>query len=237
MKRKNLILSFTLIILAITSCGKKSMGVNNVNDSEQIISPPGTFNLISPVNNAVCEGTINANDKIEVDFQWSDATNSMEYEINIFNASGINFFSQKTNGTFINITLDRGLEFTWNVKAINNSGENLSSTFIGSTPGFSISNHLPKVIDIDLNTEQNYADFIFQDEDGDALRFDLIIADNYEFHESDTYAQNQKIPNSTGNASEHSVRIEGLIFYSPYWLRITLRDENENQIVQTLNGN
>ncbi len=204
---------------------------------EQIIATskrlPEKVKLVGPPNNSICQGILNKDNTYNVHFQWEASKNTTEYVISIFDKNGAEIFRQKLKGTSKDVVIPRNFEFTWNVTAHNKAGKNTSISFRAKTPE-SIKNNLPSINKIDINKEKNTIQLTFQDLDGDALFFDAITANNPDFNDATEYANNTEVHDAKGMFIEHQVTLKKVIWSSPFWLRIRLRDQLGNQVAKTV---
>lgn len=189
--------------------------------------------LVKPPNNTICQGIQNKYNTYNVRFQWEAAKNASNYIFAIFDKNGTETFRQQLKGTSKSVVLPRNFEFTWNVTAENNTGKNTSTSFSAKTPG-SLKNTLPSINKIDLNKEKNTIQLTFQDLDGDALFFDAITANNPHFNDATEYANNTEVNDAKGKFTEHQVTLKKVVWSSPFWLRIRLRDQLGNQVAKTV---
>ena len=129
------------------------------------------------------------------------------------------------------LDLSKNRSFTWNVKAKNDSGESISSTFSTTTPGEAVPNTIPSIKSIVFYEAENSIRIVVQDAEGDQLFYDAIAANNNAFENPITYATNSEISESAKSPEEHEIQIENVEWAADFWFKFTLRDASGNQIV------
>ena len=169
------------LMLTLLACG----GRGGKDDPDPVIVPepdpiPQAVNLIAPPNNSICVGEEQGN-SITVDFEWSAVDYVQEYKITVYNASGTAVNTLATNTTSVRLDLPMNRSFTWNVKAKNDSGESISSTFSTTTPGEAVPNTIPSIKSIVFYEAENSIRIVVQDAEGDQLFYDAIAANNSAF--------------------------------------------------------
>lgn len=222
MKFNQIIFRF-LITLLILSCSKKDDGP----------SAPSPTQLQSPSNNSICNGVDNGT-TVNVNFSWLAVSSAKSYRIEIFNAIGELIFSQTTQNTFLEVSLNKTLSFSWNVKSINEAGESSSNSFVGSTPGESIPNRIPYIHSIELDVENNLIRILVQDQEDDALSFDAYIAENSTFSNMTTIAKDRAVEKTQNNSQRHEIILENIQWTAVFWFKIILKDQLGNQVVETM---
>ena len=224
-------LFYFCLMLTLLACG----GGGGNDDPDPVIVPdpdpiPEAVNLIAPPNNSICVGEEQGN-SITVDFEWSAVDYVQEYEITVYNASGTAVNTLNTNITSVRLDLSKNRSFTWNVKAKNDSGESISSTFSTTTPGEAVPNTIPSIKSIVFYEAENSIRVVVQDAEGDRLFYDAIAANNNAFENPTTYATNSEVSESANNPEEHEIQIENVEWTADFWFKFTLRDTSGNQIV------
>lgn len=230
--------SFTFCLLGaliIYSCSKNEP----LNQTQQLKTPeipkPGNISLLQPLDNAICQGNINKEDTtLYVEFKWESARNATNYQLRIFDENGVELHSKSTKNTSLKIEIVKNRLFTWNVTAENKSGKNTSKTFTATTSGENMPNYIPSINAVIIDKAAQTITLKFQDQDGDTLFYDVLAADNSDFDSPTEYALNQQVPFSTGESIEHKVLLQNIVWTSPFWLHVRLRDQEGNQSVQKL---
>lgn len=222
MKFNQLLYRF-LISLLILSCSKKDDGP----------SVPRPTQLQLPLNNSICNGSDNGT-TVNVNFNWLVVDSATSYRIEIFNATGEMIFNQTTLNTSLEVTLNKNLSFSWNVKSINEVGESNSNSFVATTPGESIPNRIPFIHSIVLDKENNLIQVLVQDHEDDALIFDAYIAENNTFSNMTTIAKDRAVEKTQNNSQRHEIILKDIQWTPVFWFKIILKDQLGNQIVETL---
>jgi hypothetical protein len=91
---------------------------------------PGEVFLLFPENNSLCiTGISQSPTTSEVTFRWEAATTTDTYELLVTELNGSTTQRQITSGLSASVVLDKGVPYSWRVKAINqDSGKETSST-------------------------------------------------------------------------------------------------------------
>ncbi|MEN8826189.1 MAG: hypothetical protein ABF273_07520 [Wenyingzhuangia sp.] len=224
---KTLCLFVSLFAIACGGGGK--------DDPDPVILPdpdpiPQAVTLLVPTNNSFCVGN-DLGSTIQVSFEWSSVSFADHYEVRVYDISGMVILSQTIKNTRAQLVLPKARSFTWNVKAVNTSGESISTTFSNSTPGDAIPNFIPVIKSIDFNEAQNKIIVVVQDNEGDQLFFDARSADNDSFENATIYATNEEVMESGSNQNEHIIEIQNEEWSLNFWFMFSLRDVTGNQTV------
>jgi hypothetical protein len=115
--KRYLIFFFAMVLLS--ACSGDDSGGNT----------PGPVNLIFPENNSLCiTGIDQGNNRSEVTFSWAAASNADQYEIQVTLLGSATSQQRVTGALSTNFILDEGAPYSWQVRAINqSSGEATSS--------------------------------------------------------------------------------------------------------------
>tara|TARA_B110000444_G_scaffold92160_1_gene87097 strand:+ start:246 stop:929 length:684 start_codon:yes stop_codon:yes gene_type:complete len=133
---KNIITkSFLIIMLSLISC---SGGNDNSVSEENNIPEPEAAILTKPANNSEC---------LEVEavkFEWSTSKNTTSYDIVVKNLSNDVKTSQTTTSNSVEISLEKGFPYSWQIISKNEgSVTKISSTWKFYLSGTPLKNHAP----------------------------------------------------------------------------------------------
>lgn len=176
--------------------------------------------LVLPLNNQECLGTNLPNGKIRVAFDWEDVTGvnsyNLEYEDNV---TGEQFMATSTDSN-INLELEPGTQYTWNVTAIDEFGSSRTSDadFNFYTEGLAEENHVPFPAAINILDDDNGSLTISWD--GSDLDDDIEF---YEIFFSPQNPPEQILSETTVETTTVNVQ-SGII----YFLNVRTVDENRN---------
>ncbi|MGB5189047.1 hypothetical protein [Robiginitalea sp.] len=84
---------------------------------------PGEVNLVFPENNSLCvTGIPQPSDRSEVTFTWQAASNADQYEIQVTLLGSATSQRRVTEALSTSLVLEQGAPYSWQVRAINQSG-------------------------------------------------------------------------------------------------------------------
>jgi hypothetical protein len=88
------------------------------------VPPPEAVNLIFPLQDSECsEGIIINDQKSQLTFKWNESENSDSYELHVERLNSTKVFQEETNGTEMDVQLDRGTAYKWCVISRSNRTE------------------------------------------------------------------------------------------------------------------
>jgi hypothetical protein len=176
------------------------------------IPDPEQVTLINPENNNTCLFSNSNSNSGDVEFRWTEAKHTDNYDLIIQNQITNLKNSRVTKETFARVTLERGAPYSWYVVSKSKSNENiaLSETRNFYLEGPSQLTHTPfpaKLISPLNGSIINLGDIVtFQwegyDLDGDIENYDLIIentSDGEEIKNEKIINQNFEIELQKGN--------------------------------------
>lgn len=208
-------LIYILIIqLTLISCGG---GDDDPKEPEVVL---GTFELTFPVNNTLCtEGTTVSKDKVAIPLRWNTSKNATSYKVKVTNTVSGEKIERTTNNSSIEVNLLKGTKFSWNVTAILNDKEKLSSTWNFYTEGISESNHIPFPASITLEDNKDGTINIKwegSDLDNDIKKYKVYLGD------SESSASLIEETEST------IIQNKSIDYNKKYFLKIITIDEKDN---------
>ena len=200
---------------------------------KESIPEPEQVTLINPENNNTCLFSNSNANFGDVEFSWTEAKHTDNYDLIIENQLSNLKNSRTINQTFARVTLERGAPYSWYVVSKSESTENiaLSETRNFYLEGPSQLTHIPfpaKLISPLNESIINSADIVaFQwegyDLDGDIDNYDLIIentSNGEEIKYEKIISQNFEVELQIGNI---------------YSWKITTRDK-ENNLSSSVNS-
>ena len=200
---------------------------------KESIPEPEQVTLINPENNNTCLFSNSNANSGDVEFSWTEAKHTDNYDLIIENQLTNLKNSRKINQTFARVTLERGAPYSWYVVSKSESTENiaLSETRNFYFEGPSQLTHTPfpaKLISPLNESIINSADIVaFQwegyDLDGDIDNYDLII-------ENTSNGQEIKYEKIINQNFEVELQIGNI-----YSWKITTRDK-ENNLSSSVNS-
>ncbi len=133
---KNIVIkSFLIVLLTLISCGS---GDDSNNGNENNIPEPDAATLNKPSNNSEC---------LQVDavkFEWNNSKNTTSYDIEVKNLSNNLVISQSTTSNNVEITLEKGFPYSWQITSKNEGSVTKKSDiwkfYLSGTP---LKNHAP----------------------------------------------------------------------------------------------
>lgn len=173
--------SILLIISTFVSCDKGS----DSDTEKQIEKPlPTKVQGTLPANGEPCsdfELVPNDDSKVSILFKWNASQNAVNYDLVV--KEGAQEAAKTTVGALeASLTLDKGKTYSWTVTAKNETGNTISDTYSFTTPGQAIGNYAPYAAEITLNfnTTNHILNVVWvaEDEDGDALNYDIVVQEN-----------------------------------------------------------
>ena len=200
---------------------------------KESIPEPEQVTLINPENNNTCLFSNSNANFGDVEFSWTEAKHTDNYDLIIENQLSNLKNSRTINQTFARVTLERGAPYSWYVVSKSESTENiaLSETRNFYLEGPSQLTHIPfpaKLISPLNQSILNSADIVaFQwegyDLDGDIDNYDLII-------ENTSNGQEIKYEKIINQNFEVELQIGNI-----YLWKITTRDK-ENNLSSSVNS-
>lgn len=208
-------LIYILIIqLTLISCGG---GGDDPKEPEVVL---GAFELTFPVNNTLCtEGTTVSNNEVAIPLRWNTSNNATSYKVTVTNTVSGEKIERTTNANSIDVNLPKGTKFSWNVTAILNNKEKLSSSWSFYTEGISESNHIPFPASITL--EDNKDGTINIKWEGSDLDNDII---NYKVYLGDSESSASLIVETVNTVIQN----QGIDYNKKYFLKVITIDEKDN---------
>lgn len=173
-----------LLCTAIISSCSKGEPTNPKEPEEPVQALPEMPVGELPANAETCsdfEAVPGKTDKATIFFSWSASENASSYLLEVFE-SNTEVSSATVTDTTAELTLEKGKSYSWTVTAKNTLGETPSNTFSFTTPGEPIGNFVPYAAEIAIAFNENNGElaisWVGNDEDGDALTYDVIVKED-----------------------------------------------------------
>jgi hypothetical protein len=198
---------------------------------------PGEVNLVFPENNSICvTGIPQPSDRSEVTFSWEAVRNADQYEIQVTLLGSATSQRRITESLSTNLVLEKGAPYSWQVRAINQSSgeESTSSLWQFYNAGSSVS--YPPFPARLLEPEAGSS--LFPNSDGEILlRWELADPENdqesVEVFFGTTPGALESIVTLGPDAETFLVPVESGIVY--YW-QVRTQDAQENASLSNVNS-
>lgn len=180
--KTKILLGIVLIFFIFEACDKGSSTPDTDKQTENPL--PTKVQGTLPVNGEPCSDfTVvpNDNSKASILFKWNASQNAVNYDLIIM--EGTQEVAKTTVGALeTSITLDKGKTYSWTVTAKNEAGTITSDTYSFTAPGEAIGNYAPYaaeiIFDFDTTNQTLNINWTGEDEDGDALVYDILVKEN-----------------------------------------------------------
>lgn len=181
--------SFSKVVYALTlilfcSCGGGGAGEEPLPEPQPANNLPAKVVATLPANGEPCADYTEVpadESKVSIVFNWNSAQYTDSYEL-VVSGDNTEVFKNSFTGLEAQVELERGKTYTWTVNSINEFGRTTGNTYSFTTPGAPFGNYAPYAaevsIEFDAGAMEALVSWIGNDEDGDALTFDVKVWEN-----------------------------------------------------------